>query len=177
MPTTNEPILRACAERLASHLCQAGFVAQLDEGSLREFQIKVALVYEGASAGFLIIYYAPKRQRLSLGTQELRRIELKPQLEAIWQMIEGESLNASPASGEPSVAHHMPGQRKGLLDEVEYYYSILALFRHRHFDFIELANAVERACIAIGQQPIRTDTMRFDFSQLEARYQQLKEHR
>jgi viroplasmin and RNaseH domain-containing protein len=75
------------AEELTNSLKSQGICADIDRGSLRDYNIKISLSVDDRSFGKANIYYSPRKDSYSLKLHELKDESIVPKLEEIWENL------------------------------------------------------------------------------------------
>ena len=93
-----KPQLQARAEELVECLNSRGITAAVAADSYRQYMVKIKL----RGAGFLNLYYSPKKKRFRLTTQELKDTTLLAGINACWFEPLGEKTHDKGPSLVPS---------------------------------------------------------------------------
>lgn len=113
----------------------------------------------------IVDIYNTKKKRLSPTWHDFPNEELKERAKALWEeLIHPENTVVVSTSSRAS------------FDHVDYYFNILKPFRDFEFDFINLAEVLQQALKAAGKGDIDVDEIRYDFTKLERKREELKEH-
>jgi ribonuclease HI len=111
--------------------------------------------------GFVDVYNTRRRPLSDPRFHRFSDDSLRESITGLWRRF----LAGGAEAGAP---------RKGVLDEVTYYYQILEPYRDCHLDFQALAQALERACRQLQRPWDEDDSIRYDFGQLESMYSALR---
>jgi ribonuclease HI len=154
-PTNPIAVLEDHAQALIVMLVEHGIEASL----ARIVNKEVARVILEGQQGIIDLYNTRNRP---LGRPYLHDFvdkALEERIEALWRI---------------QISGHDRAQEPHLLDEVTYYYRILAPYRNCAFDFYSLAAAVDRAYRQVKGSGIDIESNRYDFQVLEALVLDLK---
>lgn len=154
MPYHCEDQLRKKAILFLKKLTESGIAAVSPDIVYRDYLAKLSV----KNAGYINVYYSPKRDEYSIKLNELRDKSLTSAIQACW-----DTLN-TPTADQPESVPQNP------FEEVEYYLTQLKPYRHLAFDFSAIADAL-RKILPAQHAPLPTD----DYDALEAHYRQIKE--
>lgn len=113
----------------------------------------------------IVDIYNSKKKHLSPTWHDFPNEELKERAKDIWEKII-----------HPKKTVVIPKTSRGAFDHVDYYFNILKPFRDFEFDFINLAAALQQASRIAGRGDIDVHEIRYDFTKLEKKREELKEH-
>ena len=97
-PYPHEARLRSKAADFITILQQASYEAGIQDRSIREYSLKIAVVEAGKAIGSINLYYSPKRNEFTCRSHQITRKASAEQIDKLWNDWSGVAVTPPPAA-------------------------------------------------------------------------------